>query len=187
MLCNVNFAVPTSAFCNLTIANITKITTAFSVYQKYCNFVLFLCCRPYKCKICAARFSQPSVLAYHMDSHKGPSFSCHICGRAFNQNYSLKKHVNTHLRIRRFPCDYCSQTYLTAEGLRNHIGRHTGERSYKCGLCPMTFNCTAKSSIHRRKHLIDGSYQCEKCPFHVKGFAGFKTHLLACHPERLIL
>lgn len=166
----------------------SKQLLSLALYTNVFNtFISVSACRPYPCKLCSARFSQPSVLAYHMDSHKAPTFTCHICGRAFQQNYSLKKHVNTHLRLRRFPCSYCTQTYSTAEGLRNHVGRHTGERSYKCGLCPMSFNCTAKSSIHRRKHLVNGEYECERCSFRVKGFTTFKTHLLACHPNRLIL
>lgn len=137
--------------------------------------------------MCPATFSTPSVLGYHMDMHRGRSYNCEVCGRQFYQNYSLTKHLKTHQQVRNHPCAHCPQTFLTAEGLRNHVGKHTGDQSYKCGLCPSAFNCTAKSSSHRKRHLVLGEYQCERCAFRVKGFAVFKTHLMACCPERLML
>lgn len=144
-------------------------------------------CRPYKCKLCPAEFSTPSVLGYHTNLHKGPNFTCVTCGRTFYQNYSLNKHMKTHQQVRRFKCQFCYMTFLTGEGLRNHVGKHTGERSYKCGLCPNAFDCTAKSSAHRKRHLVAGEYECEGCSFRVRKFALFKTHLMACSPQLLIL
>lgn len=150
------------------------------------NIFCFLCCRPFACHLCSAKFTQNLFLKRHLVVHVNEYlFTCSICERKFKRKHDRDIHVASHSQIRKYNCPHCDQYFMREPGLRNHIGIHTGEHPFKCGLCPQEFKFSASSSVHRRTHMVDGQYRCQLCDYQQKSFKMFKAHLKSCAPSFL--
>ena len=55
--------------------------------------------KPYKCDVCAKRFTQKGHLTQHILVNSGKKyFQCRVCEKYFAQKYLLKPHLLTHTK-----------------------------------------------------------------------------------------
>lgn len=88
--------------------------------------------RPYPCPDCSSAFVTKFDLANHKRIHTGEKpFKCRSCAAIFSQASALKTHM---LRKhspgipRPFPCTECTAAFFTRSDLKEHLRVHTGSR-----------------------------------------------------------
>ena len=87
--------------------------------------------KPYECKTCGWKFTQPGALKVHANTHLGlKPYQCKICSKNFSQNSALKKHRLVHANEKPHECENCGKRFLVKSNLKVHISRmHTNKRS----------------------------------------------------------
>ncbi|XP_061405213.1 zinc finger protein with KRAB and SCAN domains 3-like isoform X2 [Lethenteron reissneri] len=105
--------------------------------------------KPFRCSVCAQRFSQRGNLETHLRTHTGERpYRCATCGQAFSQSAHLKSHQRTHTGEKPCRCKVCGQSFShsgnlkTGTHLRPWCGRvRVGRESlstHGTWVCPVT-------------------------------------------------
>ena len=90
--------------------------------------------KPFKCAICAERYSCEQDLRTHYRCHYG----CSVCGIRFETKQALDRHLGEHDKVsdacfddELFQCTICKKHYPSKQLLHEHYLSH-----YKCPGCP---------------------------------------------------
>lgn len=114
--------------------------------------------RPFKCSICARRFSEANTLSQHMRTHtREKPYVCDYpgCGAAFAVAGSLTIHKRSrHTLERPFVCTWpgCGRAFAESSNLTKHRRVHSGERPFPCKLCERKFSRPDQLARHMKVH-----------------------------------
>ncbi|XP_061405205.1 transcription factor E4F1-like isoform X2 [Lethenteron reissneri] len=120
--------------------------------------------KPFRCSVCAQRFSQRGNLETHLRTHTGERpYRCATCGQAFSQSAHLKSHQRTHTGEKPYRCSMCGQNFSYYCSLKRHQYTHTGEKPFQCSECNRAFldlsSLKSHLNVHRRYKLSQGRWR----------------------------
>ncbi|XP_013073717.2 zinc finger and BTB domain-containing protein 14-like isoform X22 [Biomphalaria glabrata] len=74
---------------------------------------------PFTCHLCGKGYRTLAGLKYHIEVHKGTTFSCCFCGAKLSQKNKLKRHlINLHNHS---PCASCQQIFPLGQEYNKHV------------------------------------------------------------------
>ena len=130
--------------------------------------------KPFKCAICAERYSSKRDLRRHYHCH----FECSICGVSFVTKQALDRHLSKRHKVsgvyfedKRFQCAICKKHYSSKRVLTKHYLSH-----YKCPLCPRIFETKSILDSHVAEH-----HKCHFCAMIFKTEAMLDSHVAREH------
>ncbi|XP_078448840.1 uncharacterized protein LOC144717283 isoform X1 [Lampetra planeri] len=134
--------------------------------------------KPFRCSVCAQRFSQRGNLKTHLRTHTGERpYRCATCGQAFSQSAHLKSHQRTHTGEKPFRCKVCGQSFSHSGNLKAHQRTHTGEKPYRCSMCGQNFSYYCSLKRHQYMHTGEKPFQCSECNRAFLDLSSLKSHL----------
>lgn len=114
-------------------------------------------------------FAQRQKILRHIQTHTGDRpFKCELCARRFSEANTLAQHMRTHTREKPYVCDYpgCGASFAVAGSLTIHKrSRHTLERPFVCTWpgCGRAFAESSNLTKHRRVHSGERPFPCKLC------------------------
>lgn len=123
--------------------------------------------KPYKCKICDARFTTSHSLLVHKRNHNNDKpYICSSCGKRFVCSGDLFHHNKIHLNKKEYECNICQKRFNTTSILRTHkIVKHTQPQDWKyvCVLCERRFPINSSLTLHMKRHTGNRDHPCHIC------------------------
>ncbi|XP_068163648.1 uncharacterized protein si:zfos-932h1.3 [Antennarius striatus] len=120
---------------------------------------------PQICSLCSQRFSTPSELKEHKESHvSSKRYICRQCNEGFDSLLARCQHRQVHQVKRQFKCQHCEKTFTRRSDVKRHQSTHTGERPYQCDQCSKCFSLRFMLIKHLRVHTGERPFQCSHCP-----------------------
>ncbi|XP_037046791.1 uncharacterized protein LOC119081732 [Bradysia coprophila] len=131
--------------------------------------------KPFKCRICAARFETRELAAVHAKTHQPDYFKCGKCSVSFPQRELLMKHFETHKQSAQIQSvqqvqqtQQPSQQDLTTQKLLQDTidealrGDNSGEMDpkidfFSCNACSLTFIQENYYNQHMETHKREGT------------------------------
>ncbi|XP_061405226.1 zinc finger protein 180-like [Lethenteron reissneri] len=133
--------------------------------------------KPFRCSVCAQRFSQRGNLETHLRTHTGERpYRCATCGQAFSQSAHLKSHQRTHTGEKPYRCKVCGQSFSHSGNLKAHQRTHTGEKPYRCSMCGQKFSYYCSLKRHQYTHTGEKPYRCSMCGQKFSYYCSLKRH-----------
>ncbi|CAG4980514.1 unnamed protein product [Parnassius apollo] len=109
--------------------------------------------KPFECKLCHKRFTQPVGLEQHTRMHTGyRPYSCTVCSKTFTQKSGLDQHTRTHTKVRPYRCIICNKTFSQSVTLKQHMRTHTNVSPFQCGICEKRFKQSSHLNYHLKNH-----------------------------------
>ncbi|CAG7835714.1 unnamed protein product [Allacma fusca] len=149
--------------------------------------------KPFPCKFCDYRCSQPSLAQHHMlTSHFGPNgfrendkngkartFICEVCSEGFSNAACLTQHQHYHDDKKTVKCKKpnCDQYFHTRYDLLYHV-KVSHRKKYQCQDCDKVFAGKASLDMHRRyAHTGETPFGCTYCDKRFKSRGDLAYHI----------
>ena len=131
------------------------------------------------CPECHKKFSSPSTLRYHLDTHATEAqYTCDVCGEEFIRIRALRYHMKLHTGVGMLRCPDCDKTFFTPSSLESHREVHS-DQEVVCEICQNTYKNNRSLERHKQEiHQSSGTvHPCRQCNRSYKTRAGLQLHM----------